>query len=341
MDTTECGFNQELTVRASSLLISISNVILYRVVPLQPTKFQESGMSAKNVFIATLPRSGSTLLGMMLGAHSRICHIGESAYWSKLDINSSRCCCGKIGCEYLIRMSTMLSAHPGKMSAIRDACGMIDLIEEPTKVRHGLSHSAPVTDQDSLRQSIQLCCQGLEIAADAARTVFGKEITIENTKYLPIAEELLRDTRWKVLIIARDPRGIALSNKEAGSRKGVPRPVKDKIDLFLSFARRASEMARHENSLLIRYEDLCRDTTDTLDIICNFLSVRFEPQMMEFKENKGHFLMGNHMMHDQNQNVLEDLRWHEALSPEEKRLFVRDDLIRAYARIGYDLEKEP
>ncbi len=62
--------------------------------------------------------------------------------------------------------------------------------------------------------------------------------------------------------------------------------------------------------------------------------------MMEFKANKGHILMGNHMMHSQDQKILEDLRWHETLSPEEKRLFARDDLMRAYAKIGYNLEKE-
>lgn len=297
-------------------------------------------MATRNVFIATLPRSGSTLLGMMLGSHSRICHIGESAYWSKINASSSKCCCGTVGCEYLIKMSEMISAYPKEVSAISDACGMIDLMDEPTKVRHQLSHSAQTTSQEYLEQMISLCCKGLNVTTDAARIVFEKDIVVENTKYPLIAEKLLQTADWKVIALTRDPRGIALSSREAGNRKHVPRPVKDKIGLFLSFSNRISDMMRHKDVLLIRYEDLCGDPVMTLSKICDFLGLCFEPCMTKFKTNKGHLLMGNHMMHDQNQEVCEDLRWHESLSHEEKGLFVRDDLIRAYQRIGYDLRKE-
>lgn len=296
-------------------------------------------MKTRNIFIATLPRSGSTLLGMMLGAHSQVCHIGESAYWSKIDVSNSKCCCGTTGCTELIKMSEIASAYPTEIAAISDACGLIDLVEEPNKVRHHMSHSVQTMNHEFLEQTILLCCNGLERVADAARIVFGKEVIVENSKYLPIAEKLLeRDSNWKVIAMIRDPRGIALSSREAGKRKGVPRPVKDKVELFLSFSRRISEMARHRNVLLIRYEDLCTNTTGTIENICAFLDITFEQRMMEFKTHKGHLLMGNHMMHDQNQEVHQDLRWHELLSSEEKWLFVRDDLIEAYAQFGYNLE---
>lgn len=44
--------------------------------------------------IATLPRSGYTLLGMMLGNHSSICHIGESSYCGKVSPDDVMCSCG-------------------------------------------------------------------------------------------------------------------------------------------------------------------------------------------------------------------------------------------------------
>lgn len=235
----------------------------------------------------------------------------------------------------------MISGHQKEVAAIQTACGMIDVIEEPEKIRHCLSHSEPVPRQESLERTLRLCCSGLEIVSDAAREVFTKEIVVENSKYLSIAEELLRlNAPWKVIVMTRDPRGIAASNKEAGKRKGVPRPVKDKIELFLSFSRRVAKMIRDERVLLVRYEDICRNTVGALEHTCGFLNVAFEARMMEFKTHKGHLLMGNRMIHDRNQEVREDLRWHELLSTEEKRLFIRNDLIEAYRYIGYNLETE-
>lgn len=296
-------------------------------------------MKANNIFISTLPRSGSTLLGMMLGANSQICHIGESAYWSKLNVHATRCCCGTIGCQTLLEFSRGLASFPNEIEAIHTACGAIDLKEEPNKIRHSLSLSACVNSHNNIFESlIQKCCHGLDIVADTARSVSGKDIIVENSKYLSIAEALLcRSEQWKVLVVTRDPRGVASCSKEAGERKNVPRPIKDKIDLCLSFAERTASLAQHDKVLLVRYEDLCRNTVETLNAVCSFVGTPFEEKMLRFKENKGHLLMGNHMMHDKDQGIVEDLTWRQKLSPEEKGLFVREDIVRAYARLGYDL----
>ncbi len=296
-------------------------------------------MKAKNVFIATLPRSGSTLAGMILGAHSQVCHIGESAYWAKLDPRSSKCCCGSIGCESLIGISNIISDFPVEMESINTACGIIDVMEEPNKIRHVLSHSAAIVDKDAFKSVMWLCCAGIERVAEAARKISGKNIIVENSKYIMIADELLKkDKKWKTIVLTRDPRGVALCSKEAGERKGVPRPVSEKIDLLASFARRAAELIRQENVLHVRYEDLCRNTTVTVECMCEFLEVSFERGMLEFKKNKGHLLMGNHMMYDSNEEIREDLDWRFALSREEKLLFEREDILLAYRNIGYNLD---
>lgn len=297
-------------------------------------------MKSQNVFIATLPRSGSTLLGMILGAHSQVCHIGESAYWSKLDVHTTKCCCGTIGCQTLIRISKIISIFPNEIESIRTACGMIDSMEEPDKIRHSLSLSSATTNQDIFNSMLQICCIGLDKVANAARVVSGKEIIIENSKYLTLAEGLLAKDNWQILIVTRDPRGIALCNKEVGIRKGIPRPVKDKINLFVSFAQRVATLVHQNNVLLVRYEDLCRNTLGTLEIVCRFMGISFEERMLEFKRYKGHLLMGNHMMHDSNQEIWEDVRWHNLLSSEEKCLFMNNDLIEAYSHLGYDLTRD-
>lgn len=297
---------------------------------------------ANNVFIAALPRSGSTLLGMMLGANSRICHIGESAYWSKLNVYATKCCCGAVGCKTLIEFSEYLSDFQDQIRAIHTACGVIDLNEEPNKIRHSFSLSARAFTQSANSELlIRECCNGLDKIAEIARRVFNKDIVIENSKYLSIAESLLKDeSDWKILIITRDPRGIAYCSKNAGERKNVSRPIKDKMDLFLSFAERAASLLKCNDVLLVQYEDLCRNTIETLERICDFIGVSFEAKMLRFKDYKGHLLMGNRMMYDTNQEIVEDSRWRKYLSIEERELFARNDLIQAYTQLGYDLTKD-
>ena len=91
-----------------------------------------------NVYIATLPRSGSTLLGLMLNNHSQIFHIGESSYWGKLDPAEVLCSCGATGCPILKTVGHE-TAHLPEVKAIYSACSKIDRLEEPDKVYHSLS----------------------------------------------------------------------------------------------------------------------------------------------------------------------------------------------------------
>jgi hypothetical protein len=295
----------------------------------------------QDVFIVALPRSGSTLVGMMLGAHSKICHIGESSYWSIKNVHTSRCCCGKVGCRALIQIHNFISEYPEEIQAISTACGLIDLIEEPNKIRHSLSLFSENFNQSMLPSLMYKCNAGIEKIANSAKLVSGKKIVVENSKYITVGESLLNKEKntWKLIVVIRDPRAIAFSSKEAGRRKGVPRPVKEKIEIFISFANRVSEIIKKRDVLFIRYEDLCNNTCKTLNLMCAFLGVTYEKRMLEFKKYKGHLLMGNHMMYDSNQKVLEDIRWRDFLNQSEKNLFFRDDIVQAYAQFGYEVNK--
>lgn len=295
----------------------------------------------ENIYIATLPRSGSTLLGMILGAHSQVFHIGESAYWSKLDVSTTKCCCGEIGCQTLVEISMNLSQFRAEVSSIYTAYSAIDMLEEPDKIRHKLSFSDHVDvknkspEFDSL---IDRCSSGLDIVANVVRRTSGKSVIVENSKHPLVAERLLeKKDNWKVIILTRDPRGIAFCNKKAGKRKNVPRPIESKLNVFLSFAQRAFLLSRKRNTLLVRYEDLCKDTFRVLRTMCQFIGIDFEKRMLMFKDNKGHMLMGNHMMYDKNQEIKEDIDWRCSLDSREKELFLSRDLVLAYKRLGYDL----
>ena len=212
-----------------------------------------------NVYIATLPRSGSTMLGMMLNAHHEIFHIGESSYWGKLNPEHIKCSCGKVGCDILIAIYQMIHTSYN-VNSIYETCQLIDRIEESEKVYHKLSlpdDDAISHDVSSLNRLIEASCRGLEDLADSFRSIVEKGIIIDNTKSIYIGERIVKRNNWKVILLTRDPRGLAYSNKKAGERKGVPRPVDHKISVYINFSKKASSLIDLPNVLHVRYEDLC------------------------------------------------------------------------------------
>lgn len=297
--------------------------------------------SELNVFIATLPRSGSTLLGMMLGNHSNIFHIGESSYWSKTSPQNLVCSCGNKSCDILMDIHEKVNTLTN-VKAIFEVCKIIDKIEEPEKVYHALSlpdkdDIGTVTEKEIV-EKLECSCIGLEEIADSFRDIVNKKIIVDNTKNIRIAEHLIEKDLWKVIIMTRDPRGIANSSKNAGIRKNVPRPVKMKIPVFINFAQRAVLLSKMDNVLLLRYEDLCANPEKKLLEICAFIGVEYEDHMLKFKSDKGHTLMGNRMRFDDNEDIVEDLSWVTGLNNSEQLLICGNNRItQLYRQLGYCL----
>lgn len=292
-----------------------------------------------NVYIATLARSGSTLLGMMLNNNRNIFHTGESSYWGKLDPSKITCSCGKIACPILMQTYQQAGYLP-EVHAIYKACSQIDRFLEPDKISHALSlpnNIAEITSWAEIENNLTAACCGLEILSDLFRQLSGKSIIVDNTKNIHLAERLL-ERQWKIILLTRDPRGIANSSKNAGMRKNVPRPVISKIPIFLDFAVRAINLLSAPATLFIRYEDLCQNPELSLTRVCEFLNIEYNHSMLNFRADKGHTLMGNHMRFDTGLSILEDKKWHSQLGPEEISLFSQNQtLIDLYKRLGYDL----
>jgi len=292
-----------------------------------------------NVFIAALPRSGSTLLGMMLSNHSTIFHVGEFSYWGKLSPADTFCSCGVKGCSILLRAHNELSASR-EVQAIYEVCSALDIMEEPNKQYHSLSLPDPkapiVMTRAELSKRMLHCCVGLEKIADVFRDITGKRIVVDNTKNISIAEFLVKRKGWRIIIMTRDLRGIANSNKNAGLRKAVARPLEMKIPVFRNFAKRALTLLPRGNVLLLRYEDLCLKPTEKLKDVCAFVDADFEESLLYFKRDRGHVLMGNRMRFDNNEIVAEDLAWTAGLNDEELFLLRSDrELAELYEQFGY------
>jgi len=143
----------------------------------------------------------------------------------------------------------------------------------------------------------------------------------------------------KILLLTRDPRGLASSNKLAGIRKNVPRSVSSKIPVYIEFAQRALRLLEsHSLVLLLRYEDLCANPSGTIRKVCNFLGVTYNESMLQFKEDRGHVLKGNRMIFDERNTISEDTSWIDILTSNEIFSLVENQqLISLYQKLGYKL----
>ncbi|PIR04949.1 MAG: hypothetical protein COV57_01785 [Candidatus Liptonbacteria bacterium CG11_big_fil_rev_8_21_14_0_20_35_14] len=291
-------------------------------------------MVNKNVYICSMPRSGSTLLGLILNNNSNVEHLGESPYWHKLNPSNVICSCGNYNCEFLndVYKKAIKSSN---ILALLEACQIIELIEEPNKIPHPLSlKSNNIKKLDNLNEKILLSCKGLNELSDLFRYKTGKEVTVDNTKYINFAEVLI-DMDWLILLLFRDPRGILNSMKNSGIRKSVPRNIEFKIPILERFSNRAIKLIKRKNVLPIRYEDLCQNSFDTIKLICSFIGVNFEDNMLKFNSNKGHILFGNRMIRNNEDHIKEDNSWKYELSKEEKKMIEISNLYNLYQQFGY------
>ncbi len=296
-----------------------------------------------NVYLAGLPRGGTTLISQIIGQHSGFEQMGESMYAGLLNPVGIHCSCGRVSCEVSQRIYERAKGDLDIL-AINRAYGIIDRIREPSKTPHKLTVRAMDEDMicvNDLLYWIRKSCDGLEKLVEIFRLVMGDFSFIDNTKEIMFAEELIHRSGWKIILVTRDPRGMAWSSKKSGLRNSVQREVVSKVPVYLDFAKRAIILLKREKAILhVKYEDLCHKPSDIISKVCSFLEVREEGQMLNFKQRRGHTLTGNRMRFDKNQEIKEDLAWRYNLSSQELDLIEsNDELVCLYKELGYEIER--
>ena len=280
----------------------------------------------KNVFIASLPRSGSTLLGMILNQHQKCFNIGESFHWAKLNPQTTQCSCGTIGCETLINIYDLIH----KDSDILNITKVVNTID--TKMISG-------TDLNNIiNNKLKSACDGYDKLTTLYRDLINKDLIIDTSSNIIIAKELIKRKNWKCIVMLRDPRGIIHSLKKAAIRHGKKIPNDLWCPYLTNFIISLKKLD-HNNVHIIKYEDLCNNTINTLKAVCEFLGISFNKKILRYRKNKGHFLMANRMRLGGEEKITEDLDWINHLTKNEKNLINNNmKLTTAYMSVGYNIK---
>jgi hypothetical protein len=238
-------------------------------------------------FIASLGHSGSTLLDLVLGGHSRLIGLGEVA-------------------AVLTAGSDGGSSFTGGCSCGQDASSCVLWSEVARRVQ--AEPHAPLVRR-------------YRIVFETVAAVFGADVMpVDSSKYLP-SLRLLHDevgVDLRVLFLLKDVRNFMASEIEAATRKrsqGQRRRRLSPLGAFAYWHRHNLAIERFLGAsrlptFQLGYEELCLATEPIVREICRFLGLAFEPAMLERRSSRSQVLHGNRMRRQpEKASITYDHRW--------------------------------
>lgn len=243
------------------------------------------------VYIIGMGHSGSTLLDLLLGSHSKACSVGELIALStagkpgrQLQVLARRCDCDaptKLECRFWSEVDRRLQ------QVCATSIQTVDLdIEDPVAFR-------------TVNRAIY----------KAIADVSGRSWIVESSKWISRYRRLVEagfDVR--PIHIVRAPWGVVASDL----RKG--RDWWSKCLAWSRHAFRAPRLLADDQHLRIHYEDLATRPEETVRATMEWLGLDFEPGQLCFHRTTHHLLAGNHMRQKGDESIRLDQRWRTELN---------------------------
>ena len=209
-------------------------------------------------FIVGAPRSGTTLLRLMLDAHPRIAIPAETGFFATLASLSDQGTVPDSADEFL---QLITAAHTWPDFGLSES-----------HFEAELSAVSPFSVAEGLRVFYRL------YAAGHGKSGWGDK-TPAHIYHLRLIQATLPEAR--IIHIIRDGRDVALSLREVWFSPGREASV---LAAYWADAVRAGREggARCEHYLEVRYEELVSNTRATVRGVCEFLSLPFSEQMLDY-----------------------------------------------------------
>ncbi len=220
------------------------------------------------VFIVGMPRSGTTLLSMILNSHSKLAISPETHYFTKY-WNSWRRTRALHNEASRRRFLQFLFASP----EFKD----LHFTDDEARSLFVRLAANPTLDHRSVLEALLG-----SYAQRQGKRIWGEK-TPDHLRYVPDIAEMFPEARF--ICITRDPRDVSLSWKEVPWNRGNVIFHASRWKQYVRLAQKFS--ARYSDRFLnIRYEDLVDDPYRTVKSICTFLNLQFEPGMLEYHKGE-------------------------------------------------------
>jgi len=278
------------------------------------------------VSIVGAGHSGSTLLDMILGGHSSMLSLGEITRFDEYRVAELPCTCGHAvhSCTFwlavmdkwedLIMDTTVDTAMtdmrgykmPGTANSVQNYLSIFANLILSTHKYPGLHRFAC---PELHRRRARICS-----LHSAIRQVSQKSLLIDSSKSVHRFRLLhsLKPNSSRAIFLTRDGRAIAASRlrKNVGTVPQITR----KWWLTNQFTIIMMRTLPRSAYIHVRYEELCNEPEQTVQRICDYIGVPYEPEMLDFRSHERHILGGNRMRMDRKNEIQEDLKWTSTLN---------------------------
>lgn len=241
-----------------------------------PTDRARSNGKIPVLYVAGMPRSGSTLLDLMLGQFVDHCDVGELFYlWHSGVERNWRCACGEHFDQCPFWQEVGQKAYGGWSSMdVKEVRALQKRVDATGKLPLIISPSLSPRFRRDLDRYISLLTPLYRAIAD----VSGSKVVVDSTKRPSLAYILARapEIDLRMVHVLRDPRGVAYSWSqvvelpEGTSTKGRmnQRSARLTARRWVTVNAMISALGRRGTPrAILRYEDLVRDPRTALNRI--------------------------------------------------------------------------
>jgi hypothetical protein len=272
------------------------------------------------VFILGVPRSGTTLLRLLLNAHSEIAICGEIHFFDQVkEIEKKLPELNKENINTFFR-------YLNNTYSLQKLTRKEELFENVSKLMK--------SEQETSYEKFYLYLMQ-EYAKLDKKKIIGEK-TPQNIRYVDEILKLFPDA--KIIHIIRDPRAAIASMLKVDwtADDVIINTLKWKIDILFA----ESYDKTNSNYKEIHYEELIKNTEPVLKELCEFIGVEYEKTILDFHKTAKQYI-GNQ---PEKVNTFKPLsadsleRWKNELSPEQ--IYIIEKIAGSYIeKLGYEKTK--
>ncbi len=258
------------------------------------------------IYILGAGNSGSTLLSMVLGAHSRIASVGEIVQLDRWYSNGGLCSCGE----------TLSNCNMwGPLLGNKNRKANVPVAPVPKRANFFVSNSSRFRKDPQLTETIQ---RNIEIY-DKVLNSQKVDTLVDSSKDPLHFYYLHRSGYFKIIPVLLVRRGD--DYMESALRRGSSRisAVLRWLKLNVSAKKALNELRLKETVVHVKFKNLVSEPENALKAICKMAGLEYEPQMLDFYKQPHHNIAGTHTRF--NPRPIEDV------GPKGKNLSARDRAI--------------
>lgn len=307
------------------------------------------------VYIVGSGRSGSTLVDMVLGAHSEMFSLGEIISILDYMKEDKECACRNNfqQCPFWTDIISGLSLQWGVDLVENPQTLDLKIIEGRTRSRFGylIKIGSRIIGLKSNRLSGKSNQEKITTRAhefyDYVRKKSDSKVLIDSSKSIRRALRLSWNRQvdsYRLIFLVRDGRGVIHSRKKRKIVVDEPQEIDGKTTMkeithpaihpSRSILRYITAWLQvnlstylglltvpRGNWMILKYEDLCRSPEKTLQDVCKFLNLDYEAGMIDFRQASHHNIDGNPTRFRSGGIKNPDEKWRTGLNSTDRLLF--------------------